>query len=434
MLRILSRVALAALATIAFHAQAVPSFARQTQQECSTCHIGAFGPQLTPYGIKFKLGGYTETNGDQANVPLSGMVLAGMTHTRKDNPNPPKHYGANDNATLEEASIFLAGKLFSGVGAFAQMTWEGLGRRWEMDSLDVRYARELSLGGKDITTGLSFNNRPTVQDPLNTMSVWRFPFNGAPDDLAATPSAAPVLDGALDGRVFGLTAYAHVDNGLYAELGGYRAATKGYMINTGQIPDRSDPGEKLVGLSPYWRVGYLKMGSKDMMSVGMVGMSGKQRPFGSQGPGDKFNDIGLDASYQYLGNRQHIFAVAASYIRERQTLDETFAAAESQNRKLTLNQARVSGSYHYQNTYGATLSRFETTGSSDNLLYANEKPDSRGWVVQLDWTPFGKQDSWGAPWANVRIGLQHTRYEKFDGTAQSAGDHDTTNLFVWTAF
>lgn len=37
-------------------AHAVPSFARQTGADCASCHVGAFGPQLTPYGIKFKAG------------------------------------------------------------------------------------------------------------------------------------------------------------------------------------------------------------------------------------------------------------------------------------------------------------------------------------------------------------------------------------------
>jgi hypothetical protein len=36
---------------------ALPSFARQTGQPCSTCH-SAF-PQLTPFGRRFKLEGYT---------------------------------------------------------------------------------------------------------------------------------------------------------------------------------------------------------------------------------------------------------------------------------------------------------------------------------------------------------------------------------------
>ena len=31
-------------------AQAIPSFAQQTGQPCTACHIGAFGPQLTAFG------------------------------------------------------------------------------------------------------------------------------------------------------------------------------------------------------------------------------------------------------------------------------------------------------------------------------------------------------------------------------------------------
>jgi hypothetical protein len=54
-------------------AHAVPSYARQTGSDCAACHVGAFGPQLTPYGIQFKLGGYTDTDGKEGKVPLSGM-------------------------------------------------------------------------------------------------------------------------------------------------------------------------------------------------------------------------------------------------------------------------------------------------------------------------------------------------------------------------
>jgi hypothetical protein len=38
-------------------AEAVPSFARQTGQECPACHVS--WPELTPYGRYFKLTGYT---------------------------------------------------------------------------------------------------------------------------------------------------------------------------------------------------------------------------------------------------------------------------------------------------------------------------------------------------------------------------------------
>lgn len=417
-----------------FSAQAVPSFARQTNQECTTCHIGAFGPQLTPYGIKFKLGAYSETNTKDSLMPLSGMVRAGRTHTATDNPAPPQHYAANNNITLEELSLFLAGKLSKHAGAFAQITWDGVTRRWGMDNMDLRYARELKVGAHEINLGVSFNNRPTVQDPLNTTTIWRFPFNGAPGDLAATPAVAPVIDGALDGRVFGLTAYAHTDGGIYAELGGYRAAGRGYMINTNAISDPTNPGDRLVGTAPYGRLSYLRMYGGGMVSAGIFGISGKLRPFDSAGTGDKFGDVGVDASYQFLGTREHIFTAAGSHIREKRTLDETFGAGGAEHQSLALSQSRLTTSYHYRNTYGVTLSRFISSGSADKLLYASGKPGSRGWVTQFDWTPLGKADSWGAPWANVRIGLQYTRYGEFDGSSDGAGDHNSTNLFVWTSF
>jgi hypothetical protein len=38
-------------------AEAVPSYARQTGQECIACHVSF--PELTPYGRYFKLTGYT---------------------------------------------------------------------------------------------------------------------------------------------------------------------------------------------------------------------------------------------------------------------------------------------------------------------------------------------------------------------------------------
>ena len=49
-------------------AWAVPAFAVQTGQGCSSCHVGGFGPQLTPTGRDFKMNGYT-TRTVAFNVP-----------------------------------------------------------------------------------------------------------------------------------------------------------------------------------------------------------------------------------------------------------------------------------------------------------------------------------------------------------------------------
>ncbi len=45
-------------------ADAIPAFAQQTGQACSDCHVGSFGPQLTPLGRAFKIGGYTQRGGE----------------------------------------------------------------------------------------------------------------------------------------------------------------------------------------------------------------------------------------------------------------------------------------------------------------------------------------------------------------------------------
>ncbi|HUA51788.1 MAG TPA: hypothetical protein VMB81_06475, partial [Candidatus Sulfotelmatobacter sp.] len=65
---------LSSLATRPAHA--LPSYAAQTGQACAACHVGSFGPQLTPLGRAFKIGGYTQSGGEgwRAQIPVSGMA------------------------------------------------------------------------------------------------------------------------------------------------------------------------------------------------------------------------------------------------------------------------------------------------------------------------------------------------------------------------
>src|SRR5215471_5068197 len=58
-------------------AEALPSYARQTGQPCAACHT-AF-PELTPFGRRFKLSGYTLDGGDSF-LPFSGLVEPAFTH------------------------------------------------------------------------------------------------------------------------------------------------------------------------------------------------------------------------------------------------------------------------------------------------------------------------------------------------------------------
>ena len=420
---------------------ALPSFARQTGQECAACHVGSFGPQLTPYGVRFKMEGYTDSDGKPGKIPLSAMLVQTWTRTSKDIPadEVTAHFGSNNNASLQEVSAFLAGGFGEHVGTFAQATYSDIDRKVAMDNVDVRLVNNFKLAGKDATAGVSINNNPSVQDPFNTTPAWRFPY--ASSELAPTSVAQPLLDGGLAQQVIGASAYGVWNKSFYGELGLYRSLSKGFL-NDVNVLATGDPLDKLQRAAPYWRLAYFKDLRTQAYSVGLFGMDANIQPEGADAT-DKYRDIGIDGMYQFLGKRRHIASVYGSYLREDRTLDATYAGgAGADTPKGTLNQLRVNASYYYDKTYGVTLGLFDTHGDKDITLYGTRtgKPDTNGATLQVDWTPFGKEDSWGAPWANMRVGAQYTWYDKFngassnyDGNGRNASDNDTLFLFLWAA-
>jgi hypothetical protein len=424
-------------------ANAVPSFARQTGQDCGTCHVGAFGPQLTPYGIKFKLGGYTETDGKGVKAPLSAMLVASNTRTKKDQDEPPaKHTTVNNNSTLDEVSVFLAGRISEHLGTFVQTTYDGIARHTSIDQTDIRGVYGTELFGKEAVLGLSLNNNPTVQDPFNTTPVWSFPYTASPVAFGAG-GAGTLINGGLELRVVGLSAYGFWNDTVYGELGTYRSLPRSIQRDLGLGTDE-DPG-KLGSGTVYWRLALLQDRKKQAFSVGAFGLSTDIQPDRSGGPKNKFQDTGIDASYQFLGTREHIGTVYGSYIHERQTRDALIEGGEAENQSGSLDEFKVSASYYFRQTWGVTASRFITRGSADAVLYgdgfANGSPNTSGYVLQVDWTPFGKEDSWLSPWANLRLGAQYTLYDKFngarnnyDGTGRDAKDNNTLFLFAWLSF
>lgn len=431
---VLPGVALLLLALQAGPAQALPSFARQTGEECADCHIGGFGPQLTPFGMRFKLGGYTQTDGQGPKLPLAGMLVGSFAHTGKD-VDTGDHSG-NDKWKLEEASVFLAGRWTDSLGSFIQATTSSdADGTVSLDNADIRFARNLELAGADTILGLSLNNNPTVSDPFNTLPAWRFPFMSSD---VIKPMASPLLDGGLEHQVAGLSAYGFWNDSLYAEVGGYRSLSKGTLddINV-------DPENKIDGTAPYWRLAYTKDRPKDAWSLGVLGMSADIRPGYMPGATDKRNDIGVDASYQFLGNRKHILTLNTAYIHEHNKL-----GASDPGNKASLNRFDLAAAYYYDETYGLNLGLFDIRGTGNHALYpntwdglgsANGKPDSRGYIVQADWTPFGKGGD--RSWTNLRLGLQYTGYTKFNGASHNydhagrdASDNNTLFAFLWTAF
>ena len=97
----------------------------------------------------------------------------------------------------------------------------------------------------------------------------------------------------------------------------------------------------------------------------------------------------------------------------------------------------------YHNLYGVTVSRFATFGNTDaTYLGTNSgKPNSSGWTMQLDTTPFGTEDLPGYPYMNARFFIQYTLYDRFngsktnyDGTGRNASDNNTIFTGIWMAF
>jgi hypothetical protein len=429
-------------------ANAIPAFARQTKMECAACHIGSFGPQLTQFGRDFKLNGYT-MSASESNAMWKGiaaMVETGFEHTKKALPKGETLRGGdaqglktNNNVTVNEASLFYGGRLASNWGVFSQITYEQAANATAWDNVDLRYANTTSLGGKSLVYGLTFNNNPSVQDVWQTAPAWQFPYLSS--NIAPAPDAAPYMTG-LGQTVGGIGAYGMWDGLLYAELSGY-----------GTLPDHVQgalgeqevaASDHLHGIAPYWRLALQYDSGTNYFSVGTFGMDARRYPGNDRSMGsDKFLDTAVDATWQHTAG-DHILSLYGSYIHEHQDLDATFALGGATNTSNSLNDFSANASYYYKNTYGITLSRFDITGSADALLYpdpSNHKPDSAGWTVQLDYTPFGHTDSFGWPYLNARLFLQYTAYDKFnglkdnyDGSGRNASDNNTLFTGIWFAF
>src|SRR5271169_2136340 len=73
--RFCSLILLCTMAAFAAPTQALPSYARQTGYACVKCHVGGFGPQLTPYGIRFKISAYTESDHKGVKIPLAMFAM-----------------------------------------------------------------------------------------------------------------------------------------------------------------------------------------------------------------------------------------------------------------------------------------------------------------------------------------------------------------------
>lgn len=435
----------ASLLVLPWRAYALPSYTRQTGQPCQACHLGGNYPELTPFGRAFKLGGYTLSTGEKTFPPLSAVVQTGFTHTETPQPGgAAPHFGPNDNFSLEFASLYYGGKIFDNVGAFSQWTYDGIGRVFTIDHTDIRYANTGSVGGSDVVFGVTLNDAPTVEDIYNSTTAAGFPF--VSPGLAPMPAATTLID-TLPFEAGGAGAYAMLDNTVYGVVALYHTFPLGFQRFVG-VTTSGEP--EIDNAAPYWRLALQREWDEHSLSVGTIGMWASTFPNRNHSAGtDQFTDIGADAQYQFNGD-PHTASFQGSYIHENQRLGASSALGISANSSNTFESVKLKGSYFYQNTYGASISRFWISGTQDMGLYApapitgsaNGKPDSAGWIFEVDWLPFMQSRPEFLPgWAQVKFSLQYTAYDKFnggtnnyDGFGRNAWGNNTVFLMAWLAF
>lgn len=427
------------------HTKAIPVFARQTGQNCVACHAGGQFPELTPYGRLFKLTGYTMGS---RTIPLSMMAVLDYTKVRntkdstgaKDTGDFPKQ----NQALFDFGSIFLAGKITDNLGLFSQVTYAHYDHQkdngdWvghlNPDNSELRYADRFISPSSDLIVGAFANNNPSMQDVWNSTPAWGYPYVSSA--FALTPGASTLLGGgALAQNSVGAGAYAYWDKSLYGELSLYKTANGPFSI---LHPGDNSGIARIKNGAPYWRLAYTKEFGANNLMLGTSGMTADIHE-GSDvaAPTDRFQDIGLDAQYQYILD-PHTVTTQISYIHEKTKWGDPVSLGVV-NPSDTLKELKIKGTYVYQAKYGASLTYNNISGSSDAGLYgdANEitgnpngNPDATFWVPEIFWTPV----------QYLRVGAQYWHYTKFngassnyDGFGRNASANDTLFVYFWGAY
>lgn len=419
-------------------AHAVPSFARQTGMQCSGCHT--VFPELNSFGRQFKLRAFTlgNANADAAfpnNLPIAAILQVTRTATAHVGGVDPEMLPRDRQTIAQAAGVYYAGRITERTGALVQYSYGGIERRWGIEMADVRFADSTTIaGGRDLLFGVTLNNAPTLTDVWNSTPMWSFPHV---DSAGVMPAANTMLDMQLNSQVGGVTAYALVDNLVYAEAGFYRSAKTGVMRPLGVGVEKT----RIVdGYAPYWRLALQREFGPHSVAAGLLGLNAKVLldPNDASMPGDRYLDIAVDAQYQYVEG-DHAFSSQALYMRERQRLAASFAQGMASNESNTLQTARVGAHYFYRRTLGGGIQVFSTRGTIDSMRYgmgpvmgsANGRPDAAGWVAELNYLPV----------ENVKLALRRTAYRKFnggtsdyDGFGRNAADNNNWFLMGWFMF
>ncbi len=435
--------------------QALPSFARQLNMQCIACHTEF--PILNDMGRQFKLSGYTMSADSTDLPPIAFMLQPSFTNTQSGQAGgAAPGFSNNNNFAVTQFSVFYAGRLFgpyasklfgpdvstflNKFGIFSQTTYDGVGKAWNWDNTEVRYADVGAIGSHSLQYGAYANNNPTLQDPWNSTPAWGFPFSGS--GLAPTPAAGTLIDGGLAQQVAGVGTYAMIDSSYYLDIGAYRMLGSKYQRALGVDPT----GEtQVTGTAPYWRVAYTRPVNDTTYEIGLYGLAANTYPGRDSSAGkDRIVDIGIDSQAQKSFGTNDI-TVMATAIHEHDTWMASQALGNTSNGSDSLTEFKGTVDYLWDKTYGCAAQYFVTNGTSDALAYPTSQtgaPNSNGFILSANYLPLNKGTGpafW--PRSNIKISLQYIIYNRFDGSVtnidgagRNASANNTLYLETWIAF
>jgi hypothetical protein len=419
------------LMLVATPAQAVASFARQTGLACEACHV--VPPELTPFGRRFKLNGYTLTTRPPLvsdiddyrkntvwliDIPgISLLLQSTYNHYNQAPPDSALPYpakGQADNVQFpEQISLMYAGAITDQVGTFLQVTYAQASGTFGLDNTDIRYSDHTA--NNDWVWGVTLNNNPGVQDVWNTNPAGY----GQPAFSTQTLWSAPVIDGAslrvpiseLFGELAaGLGGYAWYKDSFYLELTGYKAAKSGSVQTTEDSSNLNLGGGTIVGSAPYWRAAYEYDWGYNSAMVGTSGMYAQFEPYEFSGqainPGyvNRYTDISGDWQYQYNG-QHNAFTFLGHYTHETQENAPGLVPKYFSNPTDHLSEFQVTAEYFRNRQFGGLVSFHRTTGTTDVAFNGGSGlPANQYEVFELDYLP----------WFNFRFILQYNVYQVVD--------------------
>jgi hypothetical protein len=444
-------------------AQAVASFARQTGLACESCHT--IPPELTAFGRRFKLNGYTlttrpplvsDTDEHKKNTvwltDLPGMsILLQTTYDHWDRalpdslqPSPAK--AQSDTFQFpQQFSIAYAGAVSDHVGAWMQFTYLQNSGSIGIDNNEVRYSDHTA--NNDWVWGVTLNNNPSFQDVWNTGSAYGIPYfptqslYNAVGGLGGTGPRTPIFT-TFAGLAAGLGAYVWYKDSAYLEFTEYHSAKSGSVLAEEDSSNLSAGGGTMDSFAPYWRAVYEHDWGYNSASIGTSGMYAKFVPYEpalagqtlSPGNENRYLDLSVDWQYQYNGEHNN-FTFLGHYTHETQENNPGLVPTYFSNATDHLNQLQVTGEYFYNRHYGGLITFVRATGTTDTAFNGGTgSPGNQYEAFEVDYLP----------WFNVRLLLQYDVYQVVNNNQNpfflagspnpKASNNNTWVLGLWMDF